>query len=163
MLIAPNTPQQATETEPVELQNAAFFPNLTLAEFRTQARVDATASEPRATSCLYSAMLETNQRLASWMQTQQAAGIGALSELPEHPGHPPGARLHLYKQAVFALAKAAILETLHDYDSTNHATSRTAGSGDEPAHLFAASEQRRVAAWAINDIQGLPRVTVELI
>ncbi|TVZ39372.1 head completion protein GPL [Alteromonadaceae bacterium 2753L.S.0a.02] len=154
MLVAPNTPQQGTESESTEITNHPFFPSLLLADFRDVERVDATASESRAGVALYNAMLDANTRLADWMAEQTAQGITELSNVPQKPGHPPGANLRLYKQAVYSLAKAALLELLHDYDST----------GDTPTeNSNAANECRRNAAWAINDLTNVPRVTIELI
>lgn len=137
--------------------NHPFFPELDLAEFRTTMRVDNVASASRARHALYAAMLEANGRLANWMLDQQTAGIETLAQAPEKLGYPVGANVQLYYRAVYALAKSSLVERYRDYDSTNKGNSRAEELDSS------IDELRRDAAWAINDLVGAPRNTVELI
>lgn len=137
--------------------NHPFFPEIELQKFRDTMRVDNVATANRARHALYAAMLEVNGRLANWMLDQQAAGHNSLSETPEKPGHPTGANAELYSRAVYSLAKSSLVERYRDYDTTGKGASRA----DELDSSI--DELRRDAAWAINDLIGTPRTTVELI
>lgn len=154
--IAHNSPApQAPETE--ILVNDPFFPDLDLLAFRSAMRIDAVTTTQRARHALYTAMLDANQRLASWAERQRQSGYHTLMDVPGKAFLPHDARLHLYCRAVWSLAKANLIERYRDYDTT-HAKGK-----DVEIEEDAAADYRRDAAWAINDIADLPRVTVELI
>lgn len=154
--VAPNTPDNAIESDET-IDNYEFFPNLSLMEFRTGMRVDSVTTKERAIHALYRAMLEVNGRLWSWVSQQQQNGVGSLENAPQKSGHPAGALKKLYFTAVWSLAKAELVERLPDYDTTN--------SGKEKAEAIEPSAEtyRRDASWAINDITGAARTTIELI
>lgn len=145
--------------EPADLiiENHAFFPELDLSDFRTAMRVDNVATEDRAHHALTAGMMETNRRLAEWMQFQQAEGKATLAEVPVSAGQPPNEKTYLYKRAVYALAKASLVERYRDYDTTGNAS----GRADQLEENL--DELRRDAAWAINDLTEKPRSTIELI
>lgn len=154
--VAPNTPDNAIESDEI-IDNHEFFPNLSLMEFRTGMRVDSVTTKERAIHALYRAMLEVNGRLWAWVSQQQQAGIASLENAPQKSGHPSGALKKLYFTAVWSLAKAELVERLPDYDTTN--------AGKEKADTQEPSTEtyRRDASWAINDIIGAARTTIELI
>lgn len=139
------------------IQNYPFFPQLNLSDFRAAMRVDAVATTERAQHALLTALLEVNTRLRLWVAKQQAAGINTLAAVPEKPCHPAGTNNNLYLQAVYCLAKAQLVERYRDYDSTKNGHDKA----DELEPV--ADDYRRDAAWAINDLIGAPRTTVELI
>ncbi|WP_160280214.1 head completion/stabilization protein, partial [Cellvibrio mixtus] len=92
-----------------------------------------------------------------WVSQQQQKGIAALDDVPQKTGHPAGAIKNQYFTAVWSLAKAELVERLPDYDTTN--------AGKEKADTLEPSAEtyRRDASWAINDIIGAARTTIELI
>lgn len=137
--------------------NHPFFPALALSVFRETMRIDNVATAPRARHALYSAMLEVNGRLADWMIDQLADGHEELASVPCRAGHPDDAMIELYYRAVFAIAKSTLIERYRDYDTTGKGAAR---ADDLEIGI---DELRRDAAWAINDIVGKPRTTVELI
>lgn len=147
-----------TTTEPEEaIENHAFFPRLSLTEFRAAMRVDGVTTEDRARQALHTAMLEVNDRLAQWATQKISEGFSELCDVPERFGSPTGSNKARYKHAVWSLAKASLVERYRDYD-----TSRTgADKADELIPI--ADDYRRDAAWAIRDLQGLPRTVSELI
>lgn len=140
-----------------ELKNYPFFPDLKIQEFRDAMRVDNVATMDRAAHALLAAMMEANRRLAGWMLDQIEGGINALVDAEPGPGQPEGEKEQLYLRAVYCLAKANLVERYRDYDSTGNAS----GRADQLEESI--DDLRRDAAWAINDITGLPRSTVELI
>ncbi|MEQ5834233.1 head completion/stabilization protein [Marinobacter sp. NFXS9] len=144
-------------TEPVTITNAAFFPDLDLDTFREAIRLDGTVTNERAVPALEIAMSDVNGQLAEWMQEQQAAGATALDEVAQPAWQPDGYYTRLYKRAVWSLAKANLVERYRDYDTT--------GTGHDRADALEPTDgdYRRDAAWAIADILGNHRTTVELI
>lgn len=153
---APNAPNIEAESNGT-VENHSFFPELSLDDFRSVMRVDAVTTPERAIQVLKTAMLEANGRLWEWARYHMIEGITKIEETPPRPGHPAGANKHLYLQAVWSLAKALLIERYRDYDTTN--------TGNKKADMLedTAEDHRRNAAWAINDITGTARATVELI
>lgn len=141
--------------EPIE--NNGFWPDIDPADFRDTQRIDGTVTAPRVQSALYAAILDANAQLKAWQQSQVAAGYQTAADVPSPSWQPAGAVPALYRRAVYALAKANLIERYRDYDSS--------AAGIDRAEALAASidDYRRDAAWAIADIVGRTRTTVELI
>jgi len=147
----------AGSTEPVTIVNAPFFPDLTVSDFRDSMRIDGTVTEHRATNALLAAMFDVNGQLANWVETQQAAGHQSLIDVTPPPWYPADAYKTLYLRAVWSLGKANLVERYRDFDSTN------SGHGRADEMVSVVDDLRRDAAWAIADILGRRRTTVELI
>lgn len=154
-LIASSSPTPQAENKTIT--NASFFPNLSLDEFRTVMKVEAVATADRAMHSLQASTIEVNNRLSKWLADQIASGFSSIDELPAKPGEIEHQKKFLYLRAVWSLAKANLVERYRDYDTTK--------SGQDKADALAESidDFRRDAAWAINDLVGTPRSTVELI
>lgn len=153
---APNTVPNHNAIDQT-IDNHPFFPELSLLNFRQVMRVDTVTTEDRAANALYFAMLEANQRLEAWALALQDRGYTRLEDAPIKPMQPQGANVELYKRAVYSLAKADLIEKTRDYDATNSGNKKFDELVPEIGDL------RRAAAWAINDLTGKPRTTVELI
>lgn len=153
--VASSNPTQQTHS--TTIANAAFFPNLTLEEFRTAMKVDAIATTERAAHALRAAVIEVNNRLSKWLTDQVNLGYSKIDEVPRKPEEIEGQKTFLYLRAVWSLAKANLIERYRDYDTTK--------SGQDKADALSesADDYRRDSAWAINDLIGAPRSTVELI
>lgn len=154
-LIASNNP--ITPTVNTTITNASFFPDLKLEEFRTAMKVEAVATPERALHALRAAVIEVNNRLSKWLTAQIEQGFSSIDDIPKKPGEIEHQKKFLYLRAVWSLAKANLIERYRDYDTTK--------SGQDKAESLAESidDFRRDAAWAINDLLGAPRATVELI
>ena len=63
----------------------------------------------------------------------------------------------LYQRAVYATAKAELIERYRDFDSTD------AGQRRAETMELSVDDYRRQARYAIRDILGRPRATVELL
>jgi len=144
-------------TETITITNASFFPDLQLQNFREAMRIDGTVTDSRAVHALEAAMYEANQLLAKWMQEQQDAGVDTIEGTPQPTWQPAGYHKSLYLRAVWSLAKSNLVERYRDYDST--------GAGHDRAEALEMTDDdyRRDAAWALSDIRGRARTTVELI
>src|SRR5690606_5758215 len=155
MTFIPSSPATADEAPPIN--NHPFFPAVELAEFRSTMRVDNVATAQRARHALYTAMLDVNGRLTDWMLDQLSNGYETLASVPERPGQPPGARAARYLLAVDKRDMASPTE--------RNSVDDTSGQGNNRADDLTENidDLRRAASWAITDITGRPRSTVELI
>ena len=144
-------------TEPVTITNAPFFPDLQLQEFRDSMRLDGTVPDERAVHALESGMFDVNRSLSAFMQAQKDLGFDTLEDVPDADWQPMGTNVRLYLRAVWCLAKASLIERYRDYDAT--------GSGHDKAEAMdlTSDDLRRDASWALSDIRGVHRTTVELI
>lgn len=139
------------------LANNGFWPSIDPADFRATTRVDSTITEERVAGALSAAMIEANDRLKDWQSEQVEEGHAEAGDVPEPSHRPQGSTVTLYKRAVYALAKANLIERYRDYDSAPAENDRA----EDIANTI--DDYRRDAAWAIRDIVGRPRATVELI
>lgn len=144
-------------TEPVIITNAAFFPDLNLQEFRDSMRLDGTVTDERAKHALEAGMFDANRSLSEYMTAQQGLGFDTLEDVPDVDWQPLGTNVRLYLRAVWCLAKASLIERYRDYDATG------AGHDQADAMDITGDDLRRDAAWALSDIRGANRTTVELI
>lgn len=139
------------------IANGSFFPAIDPVAIRDAQRIDSTITAGRLRDALIEAMASVNADLADWRDTQIAAGKTTLSATNATEIDGASVNVHRYRRAVGCQAKAALLERYRDFDS--------AARGDRKAEALAdpIDDLRRDAAWAISDIRGVRRTTVELI
>lgn len=145
----------AAAGDPIE--NNGFWPIIDPADFRAAQRIDSTVTVARVHNALLAGIVDANKQLRDWQASQEAAGHTTAGDTPAPSWQPPGVTLSLYRRAVYALAKASLIERYRDYDATGAALDR---AEDLAATI---DDYRRDAAWAIADILGRTRSTVELI
>jgi len=148
---APARPDQAT------IANDSFFPDLVVADALAAMRQDGTVTPERLRAALIEAALSINGELAAWQVDQQAAGHTRLEAVPAPKVDGKSAHVHRYLRAVYCQARANLIERYRDYDAT--------AAGDRHAEKLELSvdDLRRDARWAISDLLGIARTTVELI
>lgn len=146
-----------TATETDTIPNNGFWPDIDVATFRDAMRVDSLATPPRMVAALDAAVMDVNAQLISYQLKQEAAGHQTAADVPPRPGQRDGDLARLYLRAVWSLAKADLIDRYRDYDATNDGHDRA------DALENTANDHRRAAAWAIRDIAGVRRTTVELI
>lgn len=140
-----------------DVENDGFFPTIDIGAASAAMRQDGTVTPERLRGALIEAMLLVNDCLGVWRVEQQAAGHRALNAVPATRVNGVSAHVHRYLRAVYCEARASLIERYRDYDAT--------AAGDRKAEQLmpAADDLRRDARWAISDIVGRPRTTVELI
>lgn len=136
--------------------NDGFFPSINKAHCRAAMRLNGTVTDERLVDALISAMINVNAELAAWKVASIAAGAITVEAMPPQLGG-QSIKATLYRTAVYRTAKADLTERYRDYDTTK--------SGAHEADELDATveDDRRAARWAIRDLLGLPRTTVELI
>lgn len=144
-------------TTNVAIENDGWFPDISSADLRAAERVGGSVSDERLIQAVVAAVLSVNAALEEWKAVQVALGYGALAAVPASTIKGSSRLIALYFRAVYSLAHADLIERFTDYDTTN------SGSKRAEEVLNAVAEQHRNARWAIRDLQGLMRNTVELI
>lgn len=135
----------------------AWWPAVSLTDMRARLRLDESVTEARLLSAAETAVTSVNDELESWRAGQQAAGNDSLSTVPARTINGKSRLVNLYLRAIDGLVGAELAERYRTYDATN--------SGEHRAEELTPTidEHRRDARWAIRDILGVRRSTVELI
>lgn len=146
----------AAATEP-EINPGPFWPPIAPSGIRVAQRINDDITPERLKEALYEAIASVNGELYAWKQGQIAAGYATLAAVPAAAIDDESVLVQRYRRAVGCLAKAALVERYRDIDST--------GRGDRKAEALAdpIDDLRRDARWAVSDILGVGRSTVELI
>jgi hypothetical protein len=137
--------------------NDGWFPDIDLSALRDAMRLDGTVTHERLVDAVTGAIADVNAQLGTWQATQLSAGFGSLGDVPSPVIDGQSVRLTRYRSAVYRLAKADLTARYRDYDSTKSGAARA----EELETTI--DDDRRAAHWAINDITGRRRTTVELI
>lgn len=139
------------------ITNDGFFPDIDPVDAREVLRMDGTVTAERLSHSLIDAIATVNDEVGAWKATQIAAAHLTLADVPASEINGDSILVHRYKRAVYALTKANLTERYRDFDSTN-AGNKKADQMETPI-----DDLRRDARWAISDILGIGRNTVELI
>lgn len=133
-----------------------WYPDIDGDHVRETQRLDGAVSNPRLEAAIVFAIISTNKELASF-KALHADSYASMADVPAEQVNDESLFVILYKRAVYALATAELIERYRSFDSTNEGNDNADES--EPS----IDDLRRDARWAINDILGIPRNTVELI
>ncbi|MDN0081603.1 head completion/stabilization protein [Crenobacter sp. SG2305] len=155
-MIYPSNSNAQTAPEPV-VRNSGFFPDIDPAAVRGAMRIDDTVTAPRLHHAIVEAVATINGQLRDWRQAQQATGFATLDAVPAEQVDGASVQVARYLRAVFSTTKASLAERYRDIDAT--------ADGNKRADLLESpiDDLRRDAAWAVRDILGVRRTTVELI
>ena len=139
------------------LSSGGWYPDIDPTEARAVMRLDGTVTNDRLVECLSNAMSSVEDELDEWQQQQRALGRARLADVPSKAINGVSRLVMLYKRAVVAYAQAELLEKYRELDTT--------GRGDRRADAMneTAEDYRRNVRYAVRDILGRPRATVELI
>ena len=146
-----------TQEAEADIINDGWFPDVIIMQARELVRIDGTITAPRLRAALVEAVASVNDELSGWKNTQQSLGHAALTNVPSSMLDGISRLILRYERAVYALAKANLVERYRDYDSSNDGTKRA----DEIEPNIDAL--RRDYRWAISDMLGIGRNTIELI
>jgi hypothetical protein len=141
--------------EPV-VTNDGFWPDIDVAQLRAASRLTGNVTPERLRAATIDAMLSVNQELAVYRARMLAEGWEHAADIGETIA---GAKalVHRYQRAVASTVQAAMADSYRDWDNTR------AGDFRADFEAVAADDFRRNARWAISDILGVGRCTVELI
>jgi hypothetical protein len=155
-----NASNQGTGNSPATIANNGFFPDIDIAAMRDRMRIDSTITTPRLVDAATQAIIHVNQQLSTFKASKVELGFTKLSEIPGETIGNESVLISQYLRAVYSIAKADLIERYKDYDTT-------ASSLDDKKMIEFLStgpdECRRNAQWAISDLVGRNRSTIELI
>lgn len=154
-IFAPTTDPNHTALQIIA--NSPFWPAIAVDEFRATTRLQDTITDGRVIQALTESLLSTNRELAAWRDIQIALGYTELGSVPAERIGDKTALEHHYLSAIYAQAKARLMEQYRDIDTTV--------DGKHRAAEFEGTIEswRRTAREAIRALLGTPRATVELI
>jgi|GEM_PF-665011 len=134
--------------------NDAFYPPLSVAAFADETGITGVFDTALLRGFLDTARIETNLVLATWRSDQTAAPLATTPDTQAVTGEE---RVTLYRAAVHAQARADLIDTRRDYDTT-------AKGHDRADALEQTSDTwRRRASVSLSRLTGRGRTTVELI
>jgi hypothetical protein len=144
-------------TPPDIVAGDGWFPDIDLVALRDSYRLDTTIPPARLRDAVRDAMIDIADELAEWRAAREAEGHDSLAAIssPEFGGRPR--LLVIYDRAIGSLVSAELADRLLDATATAAGHDRAAEL-EEPG-----CKHRRRYRWAISDILGKPRATVELI
>lgn len=139
------------------IANNGFWPELATSDFRDAERIDSTVTDTRLIQALRIAVADINRQLAAWQLARQDEGAASVNDVTVPIWAVEGHYSLLYRRAVYATAMASLMERYRHYSATS--------DGDErgEAKDLAADDYRRDAHWAVAELTGRTRTTVELI
>ena len=142
------------------ITNDGFFPDIDLAHFRRAARLRDNVTVDRQRDAVLAAIITVGNDLTTWATARRLAGAVDLASVADVPNGKLGGDprlVILYRRAVYAFAKADVVERYRDVDTT--APGQRRAEDLDPS----IGELRRDGAWAVRDILGTTRTCVELI
>lgn len=139
------------------IRSGAWWPEIDPAQAMAALRIDGSVSAERLRSALVEGMVRVIEQLAEWKIARLSEGYASLAEVPATEIDGESAQLGRFRRAVYCYAAASLAEQYRSTDAT--------GAGMQRAELIEDPIERlhRDAAWAISDLLGRPRRTVELI
>lgn len=140
-----------------DITNGGFWPVVKPDEIRARMRLDGSIAPDRLRAAVVAAILMVNDDLVLWRAKQEAAGFATLADVPAEKVDSTSRLVLLYQRAVACCTAAELTERYRSFDASDSANQRA----DDLTPSI--DELRRDQRWAIRDLKGEPRVTVELI
>ncbi|KVN57510.1 head completion/stabilization protein [Burkholderia stagnalis] len=153
-------PARTTEGAPgaaAKIANDGWFPDIDTDDLRESTKIDGTVTAERLRRAVIEAISTVNDDLAEWQAVQSAAGYADLASVPAKTIDGISVQVSRYVRAVYSLTHADITEKYAGYDSTKSGGLKAESLEDTVC------TSRRNARWAMNDIRGIRRSTIELI
>lgn len=144
-------------TTALTISNDGWWPDIDAHHLAGSLRLGDTVSEERLEVATVNAILSVNRELMRFRDSKILSGHASAAEVPGEQVAGETLLIHRYRRAVYCTVGAELCERYRGLDTTN--------SGNANADQLTPSidEYRRDARWAISDILGLGRSTVELI
>jgi hypothetical protein len=153
-------------TGQVTLPNMEFFPDIALRDFQSRYRVDNGAGEDRQIQALQQAMTRINRELlddsameegTNWVCQQVRNGFFSLETVPANHYGDCNEKVMQYRTAVYAHAKARLVERYRDTQTTRLGHDRA-----DDLELTA-DDYDQESREAVRQLLGKPRCTIELV
>lgn len=164
--------QKSLSDETIKVNNFWFFPDVYLLDFQREFKTNKSISNEEQLNALKTAVIWVNDDLCnaaanngrlSWLNEQIAAGVYQLDDVPaRRDSMGVSERSFSYLNAVYSKAKALLLASFPDIDSTK-GTTKAAGLEFETSLEKQIREHETKARLSIRFVMGKGNYTVELI
>ncbi|ERI52175.1 head completion protein [Pseudomonas sp. EGD-AK9] len=149
--VAGGTPQAST------LTNDGFWPDIDADNLRAAQRIDASVTNARLEEAAVAAIISVNRELFKLKLRYLAEGHDNLAAVPADKVKDESVLVHTYRRAIYSTTSAEVAERYRSYSATD------AGKAKADAEELGADDYRRDARFAIRDLLGISRTTVELL
>ena len=153
-----NPPEPGAE---LPAENDPWFPAIDPAQLRATCRLDGTVTPQRLHHALMQALASVNAELWAFKAATQLLGAARLADVPAGQLNGESVKAHHYRRAVYACVQADLAEAYRDIDTTPQSAGKVERVTDRLE--LKVDEHRRNQRWAISDLLGLRRTTVDLI
>lgn len=159
MFVTPVQPP-ARGAEPV-VTNHPWFPEVRADDVRDAALLDGTVTPARLRDALLEALDSVNGELSNYRATQEARGYAKLADVPADRLDDDSVQCVRYRRAVTACVQALVAEAHREIDTSPHNSEKESRVREKLGQKI--EEHRRRMRWAISDVLGVRRTTVDLI
>ena len=153
-----NPPPAGSE---LPVSNDPWFPAIDPAQLRATCRLDGTVTPERLQHALMQALASVNAELWEFKVSNMLLGHASLADVPAGALNGESVKVHHYRRAVHAHMQADLAEAYRDIDTTPQGAGKPERVADKLE--LKVDEHRRNQRWAISDLLGLRRTTVDLI
>lgn len=143
--------------QPFTLTNDGFWPDIDAAHLRERQRIGSNVTNARLEEAAVAAMISVNRELRTLKLRYMAEGADTLAEVPADQINNESELVHTYRRAIYSEASAEVAERYRNYSATE------AGAAKGEAEELTADDYRRDKRFAIRDLLGISRTTVELL
>lgn len=156
------TANPPTPVQEPDFANDPWFPALSMAHVRATCRLDGTVTPARLSHALLAAMLSVNAELEAYRLEQKSRwGYTCLADVPAPQIAGISVQVARYRRAVYECLQADLAEAYRNIDTMPQSSGKE--SRVTEALVVKVDEYRRNQRWAISDLLGIRRSTVELI
>jgi hypothetical protein len=143
--------------QPFTLTNDGFWPDIDADHLRERQRIGSNVTNARLEEAAVAAIISVNRELRTLKLRYMAQGAETLADVPADQIQDESELVHIYRRAIYSTASAEVFERYRTYSATNSG----AAKGEEEEQ--SADDYRRDARFAIRDLLGISRTTVELL
>lgn len=139
----------------ITVTNDGWWPDVSVGDFQRQRSIPASISAETVTYALLMAIGEANAELMTYQSDQRAKGYGSAEDVPGPSAEGINQLCAQYLKTIFSRAKA---ELMGEITSAEREKANPGQQSEETRERLLAE-----ASFAVRNITGYPRVTVDLI
>lgn len=147
-------PANGPATDDLIVANDGWYPDISVAVMKAETGLVDVFGPARIAAVLAAAMIEVNASISAWRAARPEA---SLDDVPAMSYGDISEKVLLYRTAVTCRARAELLASTRDYDSTK------SGHARADALEATADDWQRRSIEALARLTGRPRTTVDLI
>lgn len=147
---SPNKPEN-------DVESGDFWPAVNMTTLRATVRITGDVTTERLRAAVVAAVISVNDELSRWADAHQCKGVASMADIPAPMIDGKSRLTQLYLRAVHCATAVELHERFRSYDATAQGNQRA----DDLTPTI--DELRRDQRYAISDVLGTRRVTVELI